>query len=125
MVAGVLLVPSGQDVQVANADHERDQNGLGRLAMGEPVFGIGQVDVVSLEPAVESFVLCPDGFVGALPGVGEVVEILAEFPQIFDTDGDGGLAADPRQLVRGGRTASRVCGQRSAVGRSARALSYS
>ncbi|MGW1838553.1 hypothetical protein [Streptomyces sp. NPDC002067] len=65
------------DLQVEGADHEGDEDGLGDSAVREASLGAGDVDAVAFGSAVESFVVGPDGFEGAVPGRTEVAEVLA------------------------------------------------
>jgi hypothetical protein len=62
--AGVF--PGGQHVGVDAADHQGEEDGLGDAAVGKSLFGVGDVDVVAFDSAVQSFDVGPAGTVGAL-----------------------------------------------------------
>lgn len=49
----VDVAPLVEEVVVGNSDEQRDQNGLGGAAMGEPVLRITKVEVMALETAVQ------------------------------------------------------------------------
>jgi hypothetical protein len=105
--AGALVEPGFEDVEVAGGDQEGDEEVLGDLAGCGAVFGVADVDLVALEPAVDPFVVGPDGFVGGDPGGGEVGDVLPELGGLevaggVGGDGDGRFAADRGQLIGGG-----------------------
>ncbi|MEV0614851.1 hypothetical protein AB0I81_16105 [Nonomuraea sp. NPDC050404] len=71
----VDVAPLVEEVVVGDGDEQRDQDGLGDAAVGEPVLGIAEVEVVSLEPAVEALGVGADGLVGPDPG-GTVIRLM-------------------------------------------------
>ncbi|MGP3916752.1 hypothetical protein [Nonomuraea sp. 10N515B] len=53
----VGVAPLVEDVVVGDGDEQRDQDGLGDAAVGEPVLRISQVEVVAFETAVQPSVI--------------------------------------------------------------------
>lgn len=91
-------------MQVDGADHQCEQDGLRDSSVGEPLGGVGNVDAVAPESAVEALDIRPLGSVGVLPGGVEVVAVLAELVERAESaglDGDRGLLADPWQRALG------------------------
>ncbi|MER5646142.1 hypothetical protein [Streptosporangium sp. NPDC002524] len=96
------MAPLVEEVVVGDRDEQCDQDGLGDASVGEPVLGIAEVEVVSLEPAVDAFGVGADRLVGPDPGGTEVGQVLAELVEVAEVvfaQGDGVLAADLRQFA--------------------------
>lgn len=77
---------------IGDGDGERDQQGLGDAAVGEPVLGVAEVEIVGFESAADPFGVGPDGAVSACPGgvqVGKVLAELVRVSEIVGVQGDG------------------------------------
>lgn len=98
----VGVAPLVDEVVVGDGDEQREQDGLGDAAVGEPVLRVAEIKIVSLDSAVEALGVGPDGLVGSDPGRTEVCHVLAELVEVAEVvlaDGDGVLVADPRQFA--------------------------
>jgi hypothetical protein len=98
----VGVAPAVEELVVGDGHEQGDQDGLGDAAVGESGLRVAEVEVVSLESAVEALDVGPDGLVGSDPDRTEVCHVLAELVEVAEVvlaDGDGVLVADPRQLA--------------------------
>lgn len=79
--AGAFGEPGFQDGQVGDGEYDREEERLGDLSGGGPVFGVADVERPALEAAVCSLVVAADGPVGVQPGRVEVGDVLAVLGQ--------------------------------------------